>query len=282
VPGAFFFFLFPHLFPHWGGHQLPELPEVEAYRRFLTANAIGRRIASVPRLDASVVRHAEPQALAAQLVGSRVVATYRHGKLLFAGLSHGSHLVLHFGMTGDLKVHAPGEEPRHARLVLDFDQGDSLSYVCMRKFGYLSLTDDPEGFVRGLGWGPDALNQLDERTFAAGLATTSSPVKAALMDQRRWAGIGNLYADEALFQARIRPAVQSDRLGPRRVHRLYETVKEVLGTAVERGADFEAYPDGYLLTNRGPDVPCPRCGTGLRSTKIGGRTTIYCTRCQNL
>ena len=101
------------------------------------------------------------------------------------------------------------------------------------------------------------------------------------MDQRRGAGIGNLYADEALFQARIRPAAPSNRLGPRRVRRLYEVVREVLRTAVERSADFEAYPDGYLLTNRGPDVPCPRCGTGLRSTKVGGRTTIYCNRCQS-
>ena len=260
---------------------MPELPEVESYRRFLHANALGRRIALVPHLDASLVRHTEPAALAAQLTGSHISSTSRHGKLAFAKLSRGDHLVLHFGMTGYLTVHGSAEIPRHARLVLDFAAGDSLAYICQRKFGYLSLTDDPEGFVRGLGWGPDALNQLDERTFAEGLAATRSPVKAALLDQRRWAGIGNLYADEALFQARIRPAAPSNRLGPRRVRRLYEVVREVLRTAVERSADFEAYPDGYLLTNRGPDVPCPRCGTGLRSTKVGGRTTIYCNRCQS-
>ena len=154
---------------------MPELPEVESYRRFLQTSALGRSIALVPHLDASIVRHTEPAALAAQLVGSRVIATYRHGKLAFAELSRGGHLVLHFGMTGDLKVHPPGQPPRHSRLVLDFAAGDSLAYVCIRKFGYLSLTDDPEGFVRGLGWGPDALNQLGERTFAAGLAATRSP-----------------------------------------------------------------------------------------------------------
>ncbi len=260
---------------------MPELPEVESYRRFLHANALGRRIALVPHLDASLVRHTEPAALASQLTGSHISSTYRHEKLAFAKLSRGGHLVLHFGMAGDLKVHPPGQAPLHARLVLDFAAGDSLTYICQRKFGYLSLTDDPEGFVRGLGWGPDTLNQLDERTFAAGLAATRSPVKAALMDQRRWAGIGNLYADEALFQSRIRPAAPSNRLGPRRVRRLYETVKEVLRAAVERDADFDAYPDGYLLTNKGTDVPCPRCGTGLRSIRVGGRTTIYCTRCQS-
>ena len=127
---------------------------------------------------------------------------------------------------------------------------------------------------------PDTLNDLDERTFVDGLAATRSPVKAALMDERRWAGIGNLYADEALPQARTRPSTPSDRIGPRQVRRLYESVKEVLRTAVALDADFDAYPDGYLLTGRSPDTPCPRCGTGLRSTKVGGRTTIYCGTCQ--
>ncbi len=234
----------------------------------------------MPHLDASIVRHTDPQALVAQLTGSLVSSTHRHGKLLFAELSRGGHLVMHFGMTGDLQVHPPAEIPRHARLVLDFDAGDSLAYVCPRKFGYLSLTDEPEVFLRGLGLGPDTLNDLDERTFVDGLAATRSPVKAALMDQRRWAGIGNLYADEALFQARTRPSTPSDRIGPRQVRRLYESVKEVLRTAVALDADFDAYPDGYLLTGRSPGTPCPRCGTGLRSTKVGGRTTIYCGTCQ--
>jgi formamidopyrimidine-DNA glycosylase len=259
---------------------MPELPEVETYRRFLEANVLGRQIATVPYLDKSMVRRTDPLALVTQLEGSRISSTHRHGKLLFAELSRGGHMVIHFGMTGDLKGHSMGEEPRHARLVLNFDTGDSLAYVCMRKFGYLSLTDNPEEFVSALGWGPDALNGLDETVFAAGLASTRSPIKAALMDQRRWAGIGNLYADEALFQALIAPTVPGNELGPRRRRRLFSTIKEVLRTAVSRGADFDAYPDGYLLAARVPFAPCTNCGASLSVTKVGGRTTIYCPRCQ--
>jgi formamidopyrimidine-DNA glycosylase len=259
---------------------MPELPEVETYRRYLEANVLGRQIAVVPHIDNSMVRHADPLALVAQLEGSHISSTHRHGKLLFANLSRGGHLVMHFGMTGDLKCHPPGEEPRHARLVLDFETGDSMTYVCQRKFGYLSLADDPEEFVSALGWGPDALNGLDETVFAAGLASTRTPIKAVLMDQRRWAGIGNLYADEALFQAHIAPTVPGNELGPRRRRRLFSAIKEVLRTAVSRGANFDAYPDGYLLTARVPNAPCTNCGASLSATKVGGRTTIYCPRCQ--
>jgi formamidopyrimidine-DNA glycosylase len=259
---------------------MPELPEVETYRRYLESNTSGRRIASIPFLDASLVRRADPGALVAQLEGSRISSTHRHGKLLFANLSRGGYLVMHFGMTGDLKSHPPGEEPRHARLVLDFDTGDSMAYVCQRKFGYLSLADDPAEFVSTLGWGPDALNGLDEVVFAMGLASTRSQIKAVLMDQRRWAGIGNLYADEALFQAHIAPTVAGNELGPRRRRRLFTAIKEVLRTAVSRGADFDIYPDGYLLTARVPNAPCTNCGACLSATKVGGRTTIYCPRCQ--
>lgn len=259
---------------------MPELPEVESYRRYLEAHALGSTIASVPHLDGSMVRHAEPAALATELVGAGIDGTYRHGKLLFVALSSDAHLVMHFGMTGDLQAHPKGQTPAHARLVMDFETGHSLAYVCVRKFGYLSLTDDPEQFVREVGWGPDALNQLDESAFTSGLAATRSPIKSALMDQRRWAGIGNLYADEALFQARIRPTTPANRIGPGRVNRLFTAIKEVLETAVDRSADFDAYPDDFLLTARSPNAPCPGCGTSLRSAKVGGRTTIYCTACQ--
>ena len=241
---------------------------------------MGRQIAVVPHIDSSMVRSADPLALVAQLEGSLVSSTYRHGKLLFVNLSRGGYLVMHFGMTGNLKRHPPGEEPRHARLVLNFDTGDSMTYVCQRKFGYLSLADDPEEFIGGLGWGPDALDGLDEAVFAAGLASTRSPIKAVLMDQRRWAGIGNLYADEALFQARIAPTVPGNELGPRRRLRLFSAIKEILRMAVSRGADFDAYPDGFLLTARAPDAPCTNCGASLSASKVGGRTTIYCSRCQ--
>lgn len=259
---------------------MPELPEVESYRRYLEGRCLDRAIAAVPHLDASVVRHAEPEALAAQLVGSRITGTHRHGKLLFAALSRGGAAVFHFGMTGRLQTHRRGDAPRHARLVLDFSVGDSMAYVCQRKFGYLSLTDDPAEFVRQRNWGPDALDELDEATFVAALAGTRSPVKAVLMDQSRFAGIGNLYADEVLFQARIRPSTPAQRIGPRRVRRLFRAIATVLQTAVERNADFDAYPAGFLLTGRAADAPCPRCGKGLSGTKVGGRTTVFCRNCQ--
>ncbi len=259
---------------------MPELPDVEAVRRFLEAAALRRPIVRVELLAPEMLGGATPGALRRSLAGRALEATHRHGKWLFARAAGGPWLVLHLGMTGDLRQLGPAEDlPVHARLLLAFGDGWRLVLVDQRKLGRIDLAADPAAFAASRGLGPDALG-LPAPAFEAALAGRRGAVKTALLDQRVVAGIGSIYADEVCFQAGIHPAARLDRLDRTARLRLARAAGRVLRAAVERGARAERFPRGWLIPWREAGAPCPRSDGVVQRIRVGGRSTYLCPACQ--
>jgi formamidopyrimidine-DNA glycosylase len=261
----------------WG---VPELPDVEAYRRFFGRYAAGRTVRAV-EADPTIVRGTDPAALDRALRGQRFAEPERHGKWMI-GWTGGPALLLHFGMTGRLVW--SGLEPtrhRHDRLVLSFGDGEELRYRNMRKLGGVWLAHGPEEVSALLGTlGPDAL-EVSRREFLRRLERRRGGVKAALLDQTLVAGVGNLIADEALWQAGIHPRRTIESMGPDERAGLYRAMHSVLRQAVATPDDYIPRKRSWLLHVRGePGARCPRCRTPLARTVAGGRTTYFCPRCQ--
>ncbi|MCC7365899.1 MAG: bifunctional DNA-formamidopyrimidine glycosylase/DNA-(apurinic or apyrimidinic site) lyase [Dehalococcoidia bacterium] len=271
---------------------MPELPEVETIRRDLEPLVVGRRIVGV-EVDAAtlpLLAGLTIEDLRANLVGRTFVAAGRRGKYLLFALDDGRTFVVHLRMTGRLvwREHAAPPEPfERARLVLD--GGNDLRWSDLRKFGTWRVYETLDELDRKLGPEPiDAGFTL--RQFAAALAGRTAPVKAVLLDQRRMAGLGNIYVDEALYQARVRPDTPAGEVSPAKVKELHRAAREVLERGIEnRGASFRDYVDGqgnqgqqhmYVQVFRRTGKPCYACGTPITRTVVGGRATHYCPKCQ--
>lgn len=258
---------------------MPELPDVERFRRFLAAHAAGRLIRRVVTTDRGVLRNAAPAALNRSVRRHRFEEPDRHGKWLVAWTT-GPAMLIHFGMTGDL-VWGEDRSGRHQhdRVIFELDQGE-LRYRNMRKLGGLWLAHGPDEVRRILSpLGPDGL-AITRRVFREVLSRRRGRVKALLLDQRLVAGVGNLVADEVLWQARIHPARLIEDLADEDLDRLFRALRKVLHTWVER---FDHVPRRWLSGVRGlPGAACPRCRTPLQRTVVGGRTTYSCPACQPL
>jgi formamidopyrimidine-DNA glycosylase len=250
---------------------LPELPDVEGFRR-VAEEAEGRRIEEVDVLDGALLRSGR----ASSVVGARFGEPLRHGKWLIfpAGAAE---VLMHFGMTGRLDWGRRGSKRhRHDRIVF-VCRGGELRYRNMRKFGGVWISRRGRERVTG-PLGPDAA-EVDRERFRELLARRRGSVKAALMDQRLIAGLGNLMVDEIAWRARVNPRAEVARLSRERVDRLWEAMDGVVRESVPTGRVPSA--QGWLTAARGAREPtCPRCGARLRKTTVAGRTTAWCPRCQ--
>jgi len=261
---------------------MPELPDVARLKQYFDATSLHQRIRKSSVRDERIVEGVSRQRLYSRLKRAEFEQTTRHGKFLFAGLTGGEWLVLHFGMSGELHYFQEGNGlPEYTKVVFMFENGRSLAYVSRRMLGRVGLTDDLDAFLEAEDLGPDALAEdLTRERFRRALAGRRGALKPLLMSQSVVAGIGNIYADEILFQTRLRPEVRADRLSDEDVDRLYAAMRRVLRTAVRHGAEAPELPEGYLLPARDRDGPCPRCGGRLRTKTVSGRTAYYCPRCQ--
>jgi formamidopyrimidine-DNA glycosylase len=273
---------------------MPELPEVETVRRQLEPVLVGRRFERVSIDDPRLVRPYEPAEVAAELQGERVAAVARRGKYLIVRFESGRVLLIHLRMTGSL-LHAPNgslPDDSHRRAVVKLDDGSDVAYRDVRRFGTWLLLEPGEAepyLDARVGEEPlDVLftaARLGER-----LAARRTSLKAALLDQRTLAGMGNIYVDEALWRARLnplRPAAGLDRNELRRLHRAIRVALEH-GLA-RQGSTLRDYrlPDGsggsmqdeFRVYGR-RDEPCDRCGTLIARTQVAGRTTWFCPTCQ--
>ncbi len=259
---------------------MPELPDVEIFRRYLARTSLGQKIDSVD-LDASrMVKGIAAGTLRRRLDGRTFRSTRRHGKYLFAGLGDRRWLLLHFGMTGFLDYAKDGAPPPdHARLVIRFANGARLAGVWQRLLGRIGMVDDPDAFIRDNKLGPDALG-LTRKAFADLLDGRGGSIKSALMDQSFVAGIGNVYSDEMLFQAKIHPRAKAGGLVASQVSALHRAMGHVLKTAIARKADPERLPASWLLPHRQAGARCPRCGGKIARIAIAGRHAFLCPRCQ--
>jgi formamidopyrimidine-DNA glycosylase len=259
---------------------MPELPEVEMARRYLEKTSLWQAIKGADIRDARILRGVDATRAKDALAGREFSATYRHGKRLFLGLGKDLWLALHLGMSGDFAYFRPKEdEPRHTRLLISFENGNRLAFIDPRLFGEVSLTQDPESFLKEKRIGPDAL-QVDLAGFQEIMRRRRGSIKGALLNQHLLAGLGNLYSDEALFQAGICP--QARALPEKRLESLHYSILVVLRTAIDCEADLRELPSSYLIPNRYPGGKCPRDGSLLAKTRIAGRTTFFCLKHQRL
>ena len=265
---------------------MPELPDVELYRRYLDEHALRQTIAAVAVNDARILADLPAEAFVAKLIGNRFEDSRRHGKHLLVRLHRDGWLTLHFGMTGSLVYFREEvDDPPYDRVRFDFEGGRHLAYVNRRMLGRVGLADDAEAFIQAEELGPDALDlAFDLEAFNRAIAGRRRDIKSVLMDQQLMAGIGNIYADEILFQARLHPRVSVTALGEPQRAVVFEQIKAVLETAIERSAGaeqfLERWPADYLLPHRDKGGKCPRCGTPIATLKGGGRTSYFCPRCQ--
>lgn len=256
---------------------MPELPEVEAYRRLAEAMALGRRIRAVEAPDAWFLKGGiVAEDIEEALVGTCLVAARRRGKLLLLDTDQGRTLGLRFGMTGRLVVDGTAgvdelrstsrrDDPLWDRFALRFAREGRLRVNDPRRLGGVTLDPREEAL------GPDALT-CTAAQLAAALAGSAAPLKARLLDQSRLAGVGNLMADEVLWRARLSPMRPADSLAPAETRRLHRELRRTVDLLVERGGSHL----GDLIPHRLPGGACPKDGAPLRRATVGGRTTWWC------
>ncbi len=272
---------------------MPELPEVETVVRDLRPLLLGRRIASI-EASGLELRRAWDADWVPTLIGRRVRKVRRRGKWIVIVLEKELHLVFHLGMSGQLVV-MPASQPRlpHTHLIFSLDRGaEQLRFRDIRRFGSATLFTSPaevEQFFEASGLGPEPFG-LDPKYWRARLAATERCLKAVLLDQRVVAGVGNIYADEALFTARLHPARTGRSLGAAEARRLREAIEAVLNHAIEkRGSSIRNYVGGSGLKGEYQDArrvykrtgtPCPRCGRAIECARLAGRSSHFCPHCQ--
>ena len=275
---------------------MPELPEVETIRLKLEPHLVGRRFDCVEIGDPRLVRPFEPGAVAAELEGQRVSALERRGKYLVVRFESGRALLIHLRMTGSLRHAAKGRlaDDPHRRAVVRLDDGSDLAYRDVRRFGTWQLLEPGElDYYLEDRLGVEPLERaFTARRLGQRLEGRRAPIKAALLDQRTVAGLGNIYVDEALWRAQLHPLRPAGTLDENELGRLTRAIKDTLKTAVKRqGATLRDYstPDGergsmqdrFRVYGR-EGRPCPRCGTPIDKIRAGGRGTWYCPGCQRL
>ena len=275
---------------------MPELPEVETVRRRIAPLVEGTTIASAEIVDPRLTRPVSPSLVADALVGERIAAVERRGKYLLWRLESGRTLVVHLRMTGSLLHFPAGDLPAdaHRRATLALDTGAAVGYRDVRRFGTWELLDD--GHLRpylASRLGPEPLApSFTSARLARIVAGRRAPIKAVLLDQRRIAGIGNIYADEALWRARIHPRRPAGELDAPEIAHLHRAVRAALRRGVElNGSTLRDYvtPDGegggmqhefHVYGRLGE--PCDRCGRPIVRIVVGGRGTWLCPRCQTM
>lgn len=259
---------------------MPELPEVEAAREYLEATALCQPIKEVLVKDDRILSRTTPADICQRLATMSFRSVKRHGKWLFLELDKELWLTIHLGMTGRLiYLEKDEDEPAHTRLLIRFQNGHLLAFDDLRIFGEAGLTESPSTLLVERKTGPDAL-QVDQNGFLKIMSGRRGAIKPLLINQRLIAGLGNLYADEALFQAGIHPL--SRGLDEMQLLYLFSIIREVLLTSISVRADFNRLPDSYLLRHRYAGGRCPRDGAILRHEKVGGRTSYHCPEHQRL
>lgn len=279
---------------------MPELPEVEAARRLLQAECVGKRItAAVAADDDKVIDGINPRELEAALAGRTVVAANRLGKQLWLDLGPGPALLLHFGMTGGIVVRGKGgahyqrykvtdEEwpPKFVRLQLEFEDGTQWAFADSRRFGRIKMVRDPLTHppLSALGWDP-LLSMPALEDFVAAVGAQRRAIKALLLDQSFSAGIGNWVADETLYQSRIHPEQPANSLTPEQLRQLHSHIQSVCQIASDAGAEADKLPEDWLFHVRwgkGSKTKAKIGGHAIEHITVGGRTSAYVPALQKL
>lgn len=273
---------------------MPELPEVESVRQQLAAEASGRAWESVSAKPSSLFRTPAKE-VARRLTGGTLDGVRRRGKVLLLDFGSGWTLLAHLGMSGQVLLIPPAEAPAtHRHLTATLDDGRRVVFRDPRRFGFLKLArrEEVEGLKELSGLGADPLDAgLTWDRFTRELKKRDGKIKPLLMSQGLFSGIGNVYADEILFRARVQPGRPVRELSTMELKELYHGIRHVLGSAIRHGGtsfdgafvDLYGRPGMYgasLSVYGREGEPCGRCHTALRLAQVGGRSSTFCPRCQ--
>ena len=269
---------------------MPELPEVETVKNELLPYVIGRQITDVVLLWAGIVKEPSPEEFRSRLIGQKITGITRRGKYLPFSLSSGDTLIIHLKMTGSLLVQQDSAEPpRFARAVFHLDNDTDIVFRDPRKFGVLRLVEDKNSIIGKLG--PEPFDkEFTPRLLGEILLKRKAPMKALLCEQHLIAGIGSMYADEALFATKIHPMRPGTSLSQKDIQNLHKEIRRILSAAIEnKGASVDTYfrPDGsrgtahyqFKVAHRFKE-PCYTCGTPIERIKVRNRGSYFCPRCQ--
>lgn len=264
---------------------MPELPEVETYRRYLTGTILHQTITHIEVGDPTKLLLIPYDEFLNRLTGRQVIDSKRVGKNLFLKLDNHEWLYMHFGMTGDVHYYRDdADRPKHARIVFYFDTGFKLGFICPRKFERLSVVTNPDEFLKQKEVNADA-TEISFKEFKKQLEKRKTVIKSVLLDQSTVAGLGNWIVDEVLFAAKVSPKTKSADLADSQIHRIFDAMREVVNLAIEKEANYVYFPETFLIHARGWGNPeyttdCPNCKKTLRIEKVAGRTTFHCESCQ--
>ncbi|MFH1381747.1 MAG: bifunctional DNA-formamidopyrimidine glycosylase/DNA-(apurinic or apyrimidinic site) lyase [Chloroflexota bacterium] len=269
---------------------MPELPEVETIKNEISPYIIGRRISGITLPWEGIVKEPSAEEFCSRVTGRKIMSIVRRGKYLLVNLDSSDTLILHMKMSGSLLiVDGAAEPPKYTRAIVCLDNGRKIFFRDPRKFGVMRLVKDGLSVVSKLG--PEPLEaSFTPEVLARLLAKRVSPIKALLSDQQVIAGIGNMYADEALFAAKIHPLRPGGSLTKDEIKRLYGAIIKVLKLGLfYKGASERDYvrPDGtkgtahsqFKIAHRGGEL-CPNCGTPIQRTTVRNRGTYFCPKCQ--
>ena len=257
---------------------MPELPEVAYQKKYVDATALHKEVVKID-FGAKKLFQSPQKEFEDALLKEKISETRQVGKYLFLKMTSEKQLVLHFGMSGRMEYYQHDEVPKHSQLTLIFKDGSRLSFVCPRKFGKIYLAEGVEDFREEKSLGKDAL-EVKEEEFMELLQDKKGSIKSALTDQHVIAGIGNLYADEILFQCKIHPKSSTAKLSEKEKKSLFKEMGNILKRVIKSKTEDSKLPESYLTRHRKEGADCPDCKGKVEMIKISGRSTYFCPECQ--
>ena len=248
---------------------MPELPEVNTFKKYFEGTSLHQKILDVAISDGKIIRNIEEDDFIDRLVGRSFSSSHRRGKYLFGQLDNNTHILFHFGMTGDFKYYSEEEDrPKYERFHFVFDGGSKLGFDCLRKFARIEFIPNLDKYIEDLGLGMDAL-EISEADFLQKMEGRKTTIKGFLLNQKLVAGVGNLYADEICYQTKVHPGSRLNAIPKKKQKEIFKAMQSILNFAIERAAHYKDYPDDWFwewrvkggTTGERRDYGRENCGT---------------------
>lgn len=255
---------------------MPELPDVETFKKYIDSTSLNKKISKIKIKNSKILENISKKNLTNKLENTKFISTDRHGKYLFIENNKHLWLVIHFGMTGDAKYFKNiDSQPSYSRLLITFENGYYFAFDNQRLLGKISLTDNKKQYIKNKNLGIDAL-ELDFDKFKDLLENRRGMIKSTLMNQKIISGIGNIYADEILFQSGVHPKTKTSQINKNKLKDIYHNIDEVLKEAINNQANPDDFPDNYIIPHRRKHGNCPKGGEELKTIKVNGRNSYFC------
>lgn len=257
---------------------MPELPEIASYKAYVDATVLNKEIVELHFPETKLLQAPEAD-FKKTLINKQFTATRQLGKYLFFETNGQKWLVFHFGMTGKFEFYQHQEDLKYSQMIITFKDSSRLALLCRRKLGKIFLAEGVEEFRKEHSLGKHVL-EIEWEEFEEIFSNKKGSIKTAITDQHLIAGIGNVYADEILFQSKIHPKTKTEKLSEKERMKLFKEISSVLRTAIKYEGDRKALPSEYLIPHRKEGAKCPVCSGNLTMIKVSGRSTYFCPGCQ--